>query len=332
MSLFHSRFEAGRNIRQTAGVAFFAVALVASAQAQYPNKPIRAIVPSGVGGFGNILGRAVTESISPALKQPIVVENRVGADGIIGMEACARAAPDGYTLCLSHPAPVTISLFTRLKLPYDPVKDFIPVVQIAVNNTVMVVNSSLPVNSLAELIALAKSRPKTINWGSWGDASLSRMYLAWVENKTGTSFVHIPYKSPEQAQMAVIAGEVDVSFTNTRMTLEQMKAGRIKPVALIGRKGMAVLPKVPTFIDAGMELRFQPWVGVLVQAGTPRDIVMRLNKEVNTLLSDPTFVERHLTSVSAEPVGGTPEEFATYLDTERKTLAVLMKLANVKPE
>ena len=303
-----------------------------AAHAQYPSKPIRAIVPSGVGGFGNILGRAVTESISPALKQPIVVENRVGADGVIGMEACARSAPDGHTICLSHPAPVTISVFTRLKLPYDPAKDFVPVVQIAVNNTVMVVNASLPVNSLTELIQLAKTKPKAINWGSWGDASLSRMYLAWVENKTGASFVHIPYKSPEQAQMAVISGEVDVSFTNTRMTLEQMKAGRIKPVALIGRKGMAVLPKVPTFIDAGMELRFQPWVGVLVPAGTPRDIVLRLNREVNTVLADPTFVERHLTSVSAEPVGGTPEEFAAYLDTERKTLAVLMKLANVTPE
>ena len=149
-----------------------------AAHAQYPSKPIRAIVPSGVGGFGNILGRAVTESISPALKQPIVVENRVGADGVIGMEACARSAPDGHTICLSHPAPVTISVFTRLKLPYDPAKDFVPVVQIAVNNTVMVVNASLPVNSLTELIQLAKTKPKAINWGSWGDASLSRMYLA----------------------------------------------------------------------------------------------------------------------------------------------------------
>ncbi len=314
-----------------AGVVCGLMAAHAHAQT-YPSKPIRAIVPSGPAGFSGIVGRSVTDALTGLLGQAVVIDYRAGADGVIGMEACARALSDGYTMCVSHPAPMTIAPFVNAKLPYDPEKAFQPVINVGISSTVMVANANAPFSSLREAVEMAKAKPGTINWGTWGNSSLSNLYRVWIENSTGARFAHIPYKIPDQAQQAVIAGEVAISYLNTQLTMAQMRAGRVKPLALVGLKRSRLLPDVPVFTELGFALEFRPWVGIFMPAGTPRPVFARINTEVGKLLADQVFVEKALTSISVDAAGGTPEQFTEFLKSERKTLSDLIQLAGVKPE
>lgn len=298
----------------------------------YPSKPIRAIVPSGPAGFAGLVGRSLTDALTGALGQAVVIDYRAGADGVIGMEACARALPDGYTLCVSHPAPVAIAPFVNAKLPYDVEKAFQPVINVGISSTVMVANANAPFSSLAEAVEMSRLKPGVINWGTWGNSSLSNLYRVWIENNTGARFAHIPYKIPDQAQQAVIAGEVDISYLNTQLSMAQMKARRVKPLALVGLKRSRMLPDVPLFTELGYALEFRPWVGIFMPAGTPRPVLARINAVVGKLLADPGYVERALTPISIDAAGGTPEQFAEFLKSERRMLAELIRLAGVKPE
>ncbi|MBI2319839.1 MAG: tripartite tricarboxylate transporter substrate binding protein [Betaproteobacteria bacterium] len=172
----------------------------------YPSRLVRVIQPLGVGSPGDLVSRAIAQSLSQTLGQPVVVENRVGANGIIGMEGCAKAAPDGYTICVPSFSQVTMNPVIYSKLPYDPLRDLAPVINIGVINSSIVVNASVPVNTLRELFALAKTKPGALNWGSWGVGSFPHLYLAWMQHSTGTSFTHVPYKTIALAVGAVVAG------------------------------------------------------------------------------------------------------------------------------
>lgn len=313
-------------------VAVLCGLVAGQAHAQYPSKPIRAIVPSGPAGFAGIVGRSVTDALTGQLGQAVVIDYRAGADGVIGMEACARAVPDGYTMCVSHPAPVAIAPFVNAKLPYDAEKAFQPVINVGISSTVMVANANAPFSSLREAVEMAKAKPGAINWGTWGNSSLSNLYRVWIENNTGARFAHIPYKIPDQAQQAVIAGEVAISYLNTQLTLAQMQAGRVKPLALVGLKRSRLLPEVAVFTELGYSLEFRPWVGIFMPAATPRPLFVRINTEIGKLLADQSFVEKALTSISVDVAGGTPEQFTDFLKSERKTLSDLIRLASVKPE
>ena len=298
----------------------------------YPSRPIRVIQPLGVGSPGDLVSRAIAQSLSQTLGQPAVVENRVGANGIIGMEACAKAAPDGYTICVPSFSQVTMNPVIYSKLPYDPLRDLAPVINIGVINSSVVVNASVPVNSLRELFDLAKSnKPGALNWGSWGVGSFPHLYLAWLQNATGTSFTHVPYKTIDQVVNALVAGDVQVSLNTPGLMQPLVKAGRVKVLAVVGRRRSPLLD-APTLKEAGFDPPILSWVGVFVPAGTPREIVQRLNTEIGKLLADPKFVERVLTPVSIDPVGGSAEEFGAFLKTDRENAEKVAKLANLKTE
>jgi tripartite-type tricarboxylate transporter receptor subunit TctC len=314
-------------------VAGICAALPASALSQnYPSRPVRAIVPSAAAGTTNIAARAIAEPLTQSLGQPLVVENRPGADGIIGMDACAKAAPDGHTVCFGQPAPLSIVPHVNPKLPYDPARDFAPIIHVMVQSDAIVATAALGAGSMRELIALAKSRPGAINWGTWGDSSFSNLYLAWVQNRTGVQFHQVPYKAPDQAQAAVLTGEVDVMLANAALMQRHVQGGKLKALALTGKRRLDILPGVPSFGELGFDLDFRGWVGVLAPAGTPRDIVVRLNREIGRIIGDPKFVARFQDLVSVDIVGGTPEEFGAFLTSDRETAGRLIRLANVRSQ
>ena len=244
----------------------------------------------------------------------------------------SRSTPDGYTICISQPAPLAIAPFVHAKIPYDPERAFRPVMNMGISSTLLVANVAAPFSSLAEAVAQAKAKPGSLNWGSWGASSLPNLYRAWMESRTGAGFTDIPYKTTEQQQQAVIGGEVAIGVLNTRLGQAQIKAGKVKALAQIGLRRSPLFPDVPLFTELGYELDFRPWVGVFAPAGTPEPIVARLNADLGRLLQDRGFVERFMVPLSIEPMGGTPDQFEAFLKKERATLAQLVKLAGVKPE
>jgi tripartite-type tricarboxylate transporter receptor subunit TctC len=318
--------------RSFAWTLIVGITLQAAHAQSYPARMLRAIVPAGTGTPTDLLARAVAQNIAPLLGQPMVIENRVGANGLIGMEGCAKSAPDGYNLCFIANAQVSLNPFIYANLPYDPVKDFAPVVHTGVINAALVVTASMPVNSLRELIDLAKAKPGALNWASWGIGSPSHLYLAWVQHRTGTVFMHVPYKEPSQAFTAVASGEANVIVNATGATAAMVRAGKMKAFAVTGSKRSAFLPDVPTFSELGIDIDYRGWNGLLAPVAVPRDIVLRLNADVNRLLQDQAFTSKSIIPLGVEPVGGTPEEFAAFIRADMKIGAELVKLAGLKPQ
>lgn len=297
----------------------------------YPSRPVRIIQPLGVGTPGDIASRAIAQSLSQTFGQPVLVENRVGANGVLGMDACAKAAPDGYTICVPSYSQVSLNPFTYAKLPYDPPRDLAPVILIGFITSSISVHPSVPVNSVPELVELAKSKPGALNWASWGIGSFSHLYLAWLQSNTGASFTHVPYKTLDQAMSAVVAGEAQVLMNTPGLIAPLVKAGRLKALAIAGHKRSPLL-EVPTLKEQGFDVEFLSWVGVFVPSGTPKEVVQRLNSEMGKLVSDAKFAERVLLPISVEPVGGSPEDFAVFLKKDRDIAAKIAKLANLRPE
>jgi tripartite-type tricarboxylate transporter receptor subunit TctC len=296
----------------------------------YPSRLIRFIQPLGPGSPGDIVSRAIADALGRDFGQPTVVENRVGANGILGMDACAKAPPDGYSICVPSFAQMSVNPLLYSKLPYDPLRDQAPVILFAAITSAITISASLGVSSLPELVALAKAKPGKLNWGSWGIGSFSHLYMAWLQSMTGTSFAHIPYKTLGQAVTAVAAGEVDVMVNTPSVAAPLVDAGKVKVLAVIGKERSPLLA-APTLTEAGFALPLVSWVGVTVPTGTPRPIVERLNAELCKLLADPAFVARYLTPNSVAPLGGSPDEFAAFLREDQKTMAQLAKSADMKP-
>jgi tripartite-type tricarboxylate transporter receptor subunit TctC len=307
--------------------------LGASAQDNvYPSRLVRFIQPLGPGSPGDIVSRAIAEAFSRSTGQPAVVENRVGANGILGTDACAKAAPDGYTLCVPSFAQISVNPVLYNKLPYDPLNDLAPVIQFASITSAITVPASLPVSSLKDLVELAGSKPGALNWGSWGLGSFSHLYMAWLQNTANISFVHVPYRTLGQAVTAVVAGEVQVMVNTPAVAAPQVHAGKVKVLAIIGRERSPLLPDAPTLQEAGFDLPLLSWVGISAPARTPAPIIQKLNAEFNKLLGDPAFVARHLTPGSLAPLGGSPESFGAFLRTDRVTMEKLAASANIPKE
>jgi tripartite-type tricarboxylate transporter receptor subunit TctC len=312
------------------GIVFFIAFLSSSAFcSDYPSRPIKIIQPLGIGTPADIFSRAIGQQLSEKFGQAVIVENKVGANGVIGMDACAKAPPDGYTICIPSFSQVSLNPVVYPNIPYEPLKDFSPVVFVGLITSSISVSSTLPVNNLKELIELAKAKPDTINWSSWGIGSFSHLHQAWLESTTGAKFKHIPYKTIDQALTATLAGETQVFMNTPGLVQPHVKSGKLKTLAIAGPKRSPLLPDVPTLKEQGFNAEFVSWIGVTVPVGTPKEIIQKLNIEMNKSISDPKFVEKVLTPISVEAVGGTPEEFGSFMKLDREVATKLAKIAKI---
>jgi tripartite-type tricarboxylate transporter receptor subunit TctC len=299
--------------------------------AQYPSKPVRFIVPSSAGGGTDIVARAIAQKLSEALGQQFVVENKPGAGQMIGLEAAARAPADGHTLVMSA-STLAINPVMYRKVPYDPVRDFAPITQAASLPNVLVVHPSLPVKSVAELIALAKREPGRIAYASAGIGTSPQMSVELLKSLAGIDMLHVPYKGTGPGVVDLLAGQVGVMAPNVLTALPHIKAGRLRALAVTSARRSEVLPDVPTVAETGVAgYESVQWYGVLAPAGTPRDIVQRLHAEISRALHAKDVRER-LAADGAEPVGSSPEEFAAFIRAEIAKWARVAKAAGIQPE
>jgi tripartite-type tricarboxylate transporter receptor subunit TctC len=307
---------------------------IAQAQAQttstYPNKPIRLIVPFAPGGGNDTVARTVGEQVSHILGQAVVVENRAGAGGTIGAELVARAAPDGYTLFLGGVGSLAINPNMRKNLSYDPIKDFAPITLLAQAPLVLVASPALKVHSVKELIALAKSQPGKIDYASNGNGSSSHLAALMFTSMADINMLHIPYKGLSPALTGLLSGEVPTMFSSVVAILPHIQNGKLIALGVTGSTRLAALPDVPTIAQAGLTgYETSSWYGILAPAGTPHDIVLKLNKALNQALEAPD-VKTRLASEGAETVGGTPEQFAAYIKQEKEQLGQVISKSGIQ--
>jgi len=294
----------------------------------YPSKPIRLVIPFSSGGATDVVARIVAQKLTEVLKQSVVVDSRPGANGIIGTDIVAKAAPDGYTLLASVASAHTLNP-SIYKLPYDPLKDFAAVSLVANLPIMVVAHPSLPAKTIQEFIALAKSKPGQINFSS--GTSLIQLTGELFKSATGTNIVAIPYKGTGPQLTALLAGEVSLTF-DPFTALSQVKAGKLRALAILAPKRSALLPDVPTLDDVGVRgVDVASWVGILAPAGTPNEIVNRLQGEIAKIVAMPDVKER-FASISYEPVGSTPEQFANLIRVEVAKWAKVVKETNFKVE
>lgn len=313
-----------------AGAAALLAAPAAMAQG-YPNKPIRFIVPYPPGGGTDIVVRLVAAKMSQNMGQPIVIDNRPGASTIIGTDALAKAAPDGYTMGLITDSHAINPTFFP-KLPYDSVKDFEPVSQLVFVPLVLVAHPSLNIKTIPELIAAAKAKPGKLNYASIGNGTPHQLLMEWLKSMAGIHITHIPYKGVGPALTDVVAGQVDIMFTGTSSASPYVKAGKLNAVAISSGKRHPSFPTTPSVAESGLpEFDIMTWYGVAVPAGTPREITMRLNHEFAAVLNQPDVKER-LTALGLVGAPSSPEEFGTFIKLEAVKLNRIVKTTGVKPE
>ncbi len=316
--------------RFTTGLA---VLLSTCAAAQnYPNRPVRLIVPFPAGGGNDTIARTVGNKLAIALGQQFVVDNRPGAGGIIGAEMAAHAPPDGYTLFLGGVASHGIVPNLRTKLGYDPVKDFAPVSLIAAAPLVLVVHPSVAATNVKELVQLAKAKPGQINFASNGTGGSSHMAAELFKMVTATDLTHVPYKGLSPALTDLLSGQVQLMFSSTIAMLPQVRAGKLRALAMTGARRSPAAPEIPTVTEAGYPgCVTSSWYGVLAPALTPASIVDRLNREIAAAVKLPDVRER-LNSEGAEPAGGSPAEFAAHIRSEIARWAQVIKTAKIRAD
>jgi len=303
----------------------------AFAQAPWPSKPIRFILPFPPGGGTDILGRLIAERLGARLGQPVVIENRGGAGGNVGAEAAAKSAPDGYTIVLVAPS-LAISPSLYSKLPYDPIKDFAPVSLVATVPNVMVTNPAVPAKSLAEFIALARTKPGAMNFGSGGSGTSNHLAGELFNIVAGVKLVHVPYKGVNLAMNDVLSGQIQLVVIGIPAAAPHIKAGRLRALAVIDSKRAAALPWVPTVAEAGLAgFEVTTWYGVLAPAGTPRPIIARLNSELVQVMRAPEL-DAKLAAIATEPVTSTPEAFGTLIRGEIEKWGEVVREAGLKAD
>jgi tripartite-type tricarboxylate transporter receptor subunit TctC len=309
------------------------IALLAASQGfaqSYPSKPIRIIVPYSAGGGTDIVARAVAQKMSENWGQSVVVDNRVGASGMIGADAVAKAPADGYTLLMASPAEIAVNHHLYAKVPYDPERDFAPVTLVAVTPLVVAVYPGLPAKTIQELVALAKSRPGTLGYATPGTGSTQHLSGEMLMSAAGIRLVHIPYKGAGQSIPDVIGGQVPLGIYGLLTIHQQAKAGKLKVLAVTTPKRSSAEPDWPTLAESGFPgFDTSLWFGLLAPAATSKDIIGRLHLEVARILKLPDVVER-IASQGGDVVGNTPAEFTAFIASESAKYAKIIKQANVK--
>lgn len=316
-------------MRILAVLALSVASLAAQAQA-WPSKPLRYIVPFPPGAFNDSLGRIMSSELPKALGQPVVVENKPGGNTIIGTEAAARSAPDGYTLFgAALPFAVIQSLY---KTPFDVTKDFVPITLAGVTPNLLVATPSAPFNSVRELLAFARANPGKLNYASTGNGTSNHLSFELFKAMTGTAITHVPYKGSAPAVTDLIAGQVQVMFDNTPNVLPHVRGGKLKALGVSSKRRSNLAPEVPTVDEAGVPgYEVSVWFGILAPAGTPRDIVQRLNAEMVKIIRSPEITDR-FAKAGVEPVASTPEYFADFLRAEVSRWAKVVQDANIKAD
>jgi tripartite-type tricarboxylate transporter receptor subunit TctC len=313
------------------GLALAGFAFPAAAQPEFPAKPVRIIVPSGAGGGTDTTTRVVAPKMDEFLGQRVLVENRPGAGSIVGSEFVARAAPDGYTL-LTAISSMTIQPSMTKNLPFDPVRDFAPITQFVTLANILIGHPSIPAKNLKELMALARARPGSFEFGSAGTGSNLHLSMEMFLSMAGLKMVHVPYKSANVAVGDVVAGHLPLMVINTLAGMSHVKAGRVRAFGVTSAARSKMLPDVPTIAEQGVPgYEAVQWYGLMAPAGTPRDVVAKLHKAVAFSLRDPVVRER-LIEGGADPVGSPPEEFAALVRAEVTKWAGVVKAAGLRPQ
>jgi tripartite-type tricarboxylate transporter receptor subunit TctC len=305
---------------------------LACAQAQpYPSKPVRFIVPFAPGGSGDIVGRTVGAKLTEAWGQQILIDNRPGAAGTIGAAVVARSPADGYTLLLADDSPLAITPHIQKGLPFDPVKDFAPIIPIAQIEFLLTVNPSVPASNLAELIALLKANPGKYSYASAGIGSIHHLSMEWLKRAAGVDMVHIPYKGSGQILPDVIAGQVAITYTGLAQTMPQVQAGKLKAIALGGPKRVAPAPGIAPVAETYAGFNGTTSWNLLAPAGTPAEIVQKVNVEVNRILREPQIVSQ-LESRGLFPLGGSAEQFGARMKADYEKWGKIIAEVGLKPE
>jgi tripartite-type tricarboxylate transporter receptor subunit TctC len=319
-------------VRKLALAMVLACAPVGGFAQSYPAKPIRFIVPFPPGGGNDTIARLVAQKLSAAIATQVIVDNRPGAGGTIGAEAAARSPADGYTMFLAGVATHGINPNLRKKLPYDALKDFSAVSLIASAPLLVVVHPSLPAKSIKDLVALAKARPGQINYASNGAGGSSHLAVELFDMMTGVKMTHIPYKGLAPALTDLLAGEVQVMFSSAVAMLPQVKAGRLRAIAMTGSKRSAAIPAIPTVAESGIPgYETGSWYGVVVPAGTPTAAIERLSREIQAIVKSQDITSK-LNEEAVIPVGSTPDSFERHIRAELARWAKVIKAAKVELE
>ncbi|OWT57609.1 Bug family tripartite tricarboxylate transporter substrate binding protein [Candidimonas nitroreducens] len=303
---------------------------IAQAAENYPAKPIRFIVPFSAGGGADIVARAIAKALGEESSDQIVIDNRTGAAGIIGMQLAAQSAPDGYTIVLGQTGPMSINPWLYKNLSYDPDKDFAPITLTTVYPYVLVVNPSIAATSLKELIALARSRPNQLSFASAGTGSANHLAGELFEMMAHVSLLHVPYNAGAPAITATIGGQVSMVFGDMVSVMPFVKSGMLRAIAVTSAKRAGIAPDVPTLAEAGLPgYEAIGWHGVLAPAGTPDPIINKLNKQIVQALRTPEM-RRRLAKQGAEPAGDTPAEFGRFLRADREKWGKVIKSAHIR--
>lgn len=322
-----------RRFHAWAGALFSACALAAAAlpvQAQnYPNRPVRMIIPYPPGGAGDIVGRLLAVKLGENLGQAVVIDNRGGGGQVIATELAAKAAPDGYTLFLAS-ATHGINPSGKKKLPYDTVKDFAPITLVAHSPLLFVVNPGVPVNNMRELVALARSQPNKLNYGSSGPGSGGHLAVELLQSMTGVQMTHIPFKGAGPALTDLIGGQVQVVCTSPLAAMPHVKAGKLRALAMTGRTRFVTAPDIPTVAEAGFAgYEASLWYALLAPAATPQPVLDRVYAETIKAIKSPAMTEQLLAN-GAEPLGTTPQELQTFIVNDIKRWGEVIRRANIQ--
>jgi tripartite-type tricarboxylate transporter receptor subunit TctC len=305
---------------------------MANAQPAYPVKPIRLVVPFAPGGSTDTIARLIGQKLDEALGQQVIIDNRPGAGGNLGVDYVAKSAPDGYTLIFGHVGTFGFGPSLYAKLPYDPIRDFAPVALFAMVPNMLVVHPSLPANSVKELVALARARPGQLNYGSSGNGSASHLATEYFKLLSKTDITAIPYKGTGPLVTDLIAGQTSLTITGVPPLYPHVQSGRLRALAVGSVKRLPLLPSLPTIAEAGVPgYESSTWFGPLAPAKTPREIIVRLNVELMKMLQRPD-VRARFAAEGIEALGSTPEEFGTYIKSEIERWSRVIKAAHVRPE
>ena len=308
-------------------------AMLPSVQAQgYPNKPIRLIVPFPPGGGNDVIGRIIAQKLTERFGQQVVVDNRAGANGIVGLQALMQAPPDGYTIGVAAAGPMAVNPSLYDKLPYDSLKDFAYVTNMVIFPLILITHPSVPVKTTQELVNLAKAKPKQIFFATPGSGNSAHLAGELLNSMANILTVHVPYKGQGPAMADLVTGQVQMMFASIPSVLAQVKSGQVNAIAMGSAKRVPSLPDIPTLSESGVPgFEAYSWVGILAPAKTPKDIITKLNKEIVDILKQKDVADM-LNQQGALPVGDTPEQFAAYVKAEINKWGAVVKSANIKAD